>query len=282
METGVRRRSNAALSAGDDDEDVRDASDVRLAPFDVDDAKSAWVLCRFFFIWVVFGYVAVPVYALLVDVPVTDLPPKTQAACLFASEFGKLFAANAMLDAELGPTQTPRRRCFSSAGNVALPLATLINRYDVALGVACGSLASIAARAADLVVVSARQENVSSSAASSALDLFASLLGDPVALTVAAAASALVAPAAEELFFRGFLLPAVSRRVRNDLAAIAVVAAAFAAAHFQPSDFPALFVAGAGFGAASLGSRARGGLVAPFFAHATFNALVLAEVLWRR
>ena len=295
--TAVGRGSNAALSDGDDDadgdEDERGVADdcVRLAPFDVDAATSAWVLCRFGFIWVAFGYVPVPAYALLVETPVMDLPPKTQAACLLAAETGKLFALNAMLDAELGPTQTPRRRCFRSFAKNEnerfLPFATLFNRHDVALGVACGALASVAARAADLVFASAPPDpNVSSSvsaeSASSALDLFASIRGDPVALAAGATAAALFAPAAEELFFRGFLLPAVSRRARNDVVAVAVVAAAFAAAHFSVSDFPALFVAGAGFGSASLGSRARGGLVAPFLAHATFNALVLAEVLWRR
>ena len=294
--TRVERGSNAALSVGGDDEkdesedeneESRDAA-ARLTPFDVDDATSAWVLCRFAFIWVVFGYVAVPAYALLVETPVMDLSPKTQAAALLASEAGKLVATNAMLDAELGPTRTPRRRCFGKD----VPFAALWNTHDVALGVACGALASVAARAADGItdgIISAGDETVAA-ASSSALDLFASIRGDGyVALVAAAAASALVAPAAEELFFRGFLLPAVRERflrkngrgndLGNDLAAVAVVAATFAAAHFSPSDFPALFVAGAVFGAASLGSRTRGGLVAPFLAHAIFNALVLAEYL---
>ena len=77
--TRVERGSNAALSVGGDDEkdheseESRDAA--RLAPFVVDDATSAWVLCRFAFIWVVFGYVAVPAYALLVETPVMDLSP---------------------------------------------------------------------------------------------------------------------------------------------------------------------------------------------------------------
>ena len=257
-----------------------------MAPFEIDDATSAWVLCRFAFIWVVFGYVAVPAYALLVETSVMDLTPKTQAAALLASEAGKLVATNAMLDAELGPTRTPRRRCFRSAENHPVPFAALWNTHDVALGVACGALASVAARAADGItatVSSLGDESVA--AASSALDLYASIRGDAFALVAAAAASALVAPAAEELFFRGFLLPTVCESARRngrgknlgEGTAVAVVAATFAAAHFSPSDFPALFVAGAVFGAASLGSRTRGGLVAPFLAHATFNALVLAE-----
>lgn len=286
--TRVERGSNAALSVGGDDEkdesedeneESRDAARLST-PFDVDDATSAWVLCRFAFIWVVFGYVAVPAYALLVETSVMDLTPKTQAAALLASEAGKLVATNAMLDAELGPTRTPRRRCFRSADS-----RNLWNTHDVALGVACGALASVAARAADGITrVSGLGDETVAAASSSALDLFASIRGDAFALVAAAAASALVAPAAEELFFRGFLLPAVRERFRkngrgNDLAAVAVVAATFAAAHFSPSDFPALFVAGAVFGAASLGSRTRGGLVAPFLAHAIFNALVLAEYL---
>ena len=285
--TRVERGSNAALSVGGDDEKDFENEEsrgdaARLAPktFDVDDATSAWVLCRFAFIWVVFGYVAVPAYALLVETPVMDLSPKTQAAALLASEAGKLVATNAMLDAELGPTRTPRRRCFRSADS-----RNLWNTHDVALGVACGALASVAARAADGIThVEGLGDETVAAASSSALDLFASIRGDAFALVAAAAASALVAPAAEELFFRGFLLPAVCERFRkngrgNDLAAVAVVAATFAAAHFSPSDFPALFVAGAVFGAASLGSRTRGGLVAPFLAHAIFNALVLAEYL---
>jgi len=292
--TRVERGSNAALSVGGDDEkdesedeneESRDDA-ARSASFDVDDATSAWVLCRFAFIWVVFGYVAVPAYALLVETSVMDLSPKTQAAALLASEAGKLVATNAMLDAELGPTRTPRRRCFGKD----VPFAALWNTHDVALGVACGALASVAARAADGITdVSGLGDETVAAASSSALDLFASIRGDAFALVAAAAASALVAPAAEELFFRGFLLPAVRERflrkngrgndLGNDLAAVAVVAATFAAAHFSPSDFPALFVAGAVFGAASLGSRTRGGLVAPFLAHAIFNALVLAEYL---
>ena len=294
--TRVERGSNAALSVGGDDEkdheneESRDAA--RLAPFVVDDATSAWVLCRFAFIWVVFGYVAVPAYALLVETPVMDLSPKTQAAALLASEAGKLVATNAMLDAELGPARTPRRRCFRSAENVPVPFAALWNTHDVALGVACGALASVAARAADGIThgISAGDETVAA-ASSSALDLFLSIRGDPFALVAAATASALVAPAAEELFFRGFLLPTVCESARRngrgknlgknlgEGTAVAVVAATFAAAHFSPSDFPALFVAGAVFGVASLGSRTRGGLVAPFLAHAIFNALVLAEYL---
>ena len=283
-----------------DDDDDDDDDDVRgTARFDVDDATSAWVLCRFFFIWVVFGYVAVPAYALLVDVPVPDLPPKTQAACLLFSEIGKLVAANAMMDAELGPKQTPRRRCF--AGGSADEKKKLLDKRNVTLGLKCGALASVAARGADFIFGSGGEKNdvffvellnasgdetvasSVSSAASSALDLFGSLRFDPAALAAAAVASTLVAPVTEELFFRGFLLPAIEKRApfANGAFANGVTALTFAALHFSPKDFPALFVAGAVFGAASLAARnAQNGLVAPIIAHATFNASVLAEYLW--
>jgi hypothetical protein len=312
--TTVKRGRSNALSDGDDemsvfgkrddDDDDDDDDDVRgTARFDVDDATSAWVLCRFFFIWVVFGYVAVPAYALLVDVPVPDLPPKTQAACLLFSEIGKFIAANAMMDAELGPKQTPRRRCFAGGSTLAFPSQTkkLLDKRNVTLGLKCGALASVAARGADFIFSSVDKKNdvffvellnasgdetvasSVSSAASSALDLFGSLRFDPAALAAALVASTLVAPVTEELFFRGFLLPAIEKRApfANGAFANGVTALTFAAVHFSPKDFPALFVAGAVFGAAQIAARnARNGLVAPIIAHATFNASVLAEYLW--
>ena len=311
--TTVARGQSNALSDGDDemsvfgkrdDDDDDDDDAVRgTARFDVDDATSAWVLCRFFFIWVVFGYVAVPAYALLVDVPVPDLPPKTQAACLLFSEIGKLVAANAMMDAELGPKQTPRRRCFAggSADEKKTQTKRLLDKRNVTLGLKCGALASVAARGADFIfglggekndvffvelLNASGDETVASSvssAASSALDLFGSLRFDPAALAAAAVASTLVAPVTEELFFRGFLLPAIEKRApfANGAFANGVTALTFAALHFSPKDFPALFVAGAVFGAAQIAARnAQNGLVAPIIAHATFNASVLAEYLW--
>ena len=312
LEAGTRvgnGGSNAAASVDGDDENhhrqIAQSRDARLAPFEIDDATSAWVLCRFAFIWVVFGYVAVPAYALLVDVPVPDLPPKTQAACLLFSEIGKLVAANAMMDAELGPRQTPRRRCFAGGSTLAFPSQTkkLLDKRNVTLGLKCGALASVAARGADFIFGSVDKKNDAdvffvellnasgdetvassvSSAASSALDLFGSLRFDPAALAAALVASTLVAPVTEELFFRGFLLPAIEKRApfANGAFANGVTAVVFAAVHFSPKDFPALFVAGAVFGAASLAARnAQNGLVAPIIAHATFNASVLAEYLW--
>jgi hypothetical protein len=214
-----------------------------------------------------------------------------------------------MMDAELGPSQTPRRRCFAggSADEKKTPslfpsqTKKLLDKRNVTLGLKCGALASVAARGADFIFSSVDKKNdvffvellnasgdetvasSVSSAASSALDLFGSLRFDPAALAAALVASTLVAPVTEELFFRGFLLPAIEKRApfANGAFANGVTALTFAAVHFSPKDFPALFVAGAVFGAAQIAARnARNGLVAPIIAHATFNASVLADYLW--
>ena len=167
-----------------------------------------------------------------------------------------------MMDAELGPSQTPRRRCFAggSADENKTQTKRLLDKQNVTLGLKCGALASVAARGADFIFNSGGEdngvffvellnasgdENVASSvssAASSALDLFGSLRFDPAALAAAAVASTLVAPVTEELFFRGFLLPAIEKRApfANGAFANGVTALTFAALHFSPKDFPCL------------------------------------------
>ena len=130
------RFERGALSVDGDDEkdhDDEQSRDARLAPFDVDDATSAWVLCRFAFIWVVFGYVAVPAYALLVDTPVMDLPPARKPRRCWPrrreARRDKRYAGR-----RTRADGTPRRRCFRSAENVPVPFAALWNTHDVALG----------------------------------------------------------------------------------------------------------------------------------------------------
>ena len=111
----------------------------------------------------------------------------------------------------------------------------------------------------------------------------------------------MLAPATEELFFRGFVLPACDRVVGNVAVSIAATAGLFAAVHFAPRDAASLFAAGCAFGAAAVdwdssskvmnASDASGasatmgftaaGLAVPTAAHATFNAGVLLEALLR-
>ena len=111
----------------------------------------------------------------------------------------------------------------------------------------------------------------------------------------------MLAPATEELFFRGFVLPACDRVVGNVAVSIAATAGLFAAVHFSPRDAASLFAAGCAFGAAAVdwdsstkkmnASDASGanatmgfmaaGLAVPTAAHATFNAGVLLEAVLR-
>ena len=84
----------------------------------------------------------------------------------------------------------------------------------------------------------------------------------------------LLAPVVEEFVFRGVLLEAFSRHIRP-LAANALQALLFAAAHMSLTQLPLLFIVG--FSAGVLARRS-GGLAAPMAMHAVFN-LVLAIYL---
>ena len=68
----------------------------------------------------------------------------------------------------------------------------------------------------------------------------------------------------------------IGSRGVNAALAVTLVAALFAVMHFNPSETPALFVAGCAFGAAAAGGG-RGALAAATTAHAVYNAGVLAE-----
>jgi hypothetical protein len=87
-------------------------------------------------------------------------------------------------------------------------------------------------------------------------------------------ASCVVAPALEELFFRGFLCEDIRRRTSNAALAIGVSSAIFALAHFSLPDVPSLFACGVVF---ALASQSRGGVRSAFVAHALFNSSVLIE-----
>ena len=86
------------------------------------------------------------------------------------------------------------------------------------------------------------------------------------------------APVVEELFFRGFLQPALAKRVGH-VAAIAITAVVFGAAHFEALQFPALAAFGAVLGALAW----RTGRLGPgIFAHMAFNALTLVQLAMRQ
>ena len=286
-ETRVERGSNAALSVDGMTRKTATMSGARrrALAFDVDDATSAWVLCRFAFIS---GRVRVrrgsrvrAARGHARDGPPSENArprrcwPRRRESSSRQAPAGRRTRADA----------TPRRRCFRSAENVPVPFAALWNTHDVALGRGVRARWPPSPRAprAESRGLSAGDETA---AASRRRRYTAALRVDSRRRHRARRRRHRVrarrARGAEELFFRGFLAARLfAKRARergnekkgNEPAAVAVARATFAAAHFSPSDFPALFVAGAVFGAASLGSRTRG-LIAPFLAHATFNALV--------
>jgi hypothetical protein len=99
--------------------------------------------------------------------------------------------------------------------------------------------------------------------------------------SVAALAVAVVvlAPAFEELLFRGFLLPGLARSPLGGAGAVTVSAASWAAIHLQYDrfDLAAIFALGLVFGEAR---RRTGSTVLVFGLHAAVNLAAMAEALW--
>jgi hypothetical protein len=108
---------------------------------------------------------------------------------------------------------------------------------------------------------------------------------DPTLAPVLALSAVLVAPAAEELLFRGLLYQGLLGRVGHWPAA-AISSAAWAAVHLQRGDAWASVVVGAGILPLGLYLcwvlRRRGTLLAPVVAHAVFNALGVVGLLMTR
>ena len=86
----------------------------------------------------------------------------------------------------------------------------------------------------------------------------------------------LLTPALEEAFFRGYLLPTLTRWVPLP-AAVAASSLAFAAAHFASAPVTAQAVAGGLVFSTAL-VAARGNLAAPLLAHVAYNAVEVARV----
>ena len=85
----------------------------------------------------------------------------------------------------------------------------------------------------------------------------------------------IAAPIVEEIFFRGLLLRSLQRRMHTKWAIVAS-SALFAAAHFEPLQFPALFVFG--LVAATLATRT-GRLGPGMWAHFAFNLVAVVSLL---
>ena len=87
---------------------------------------------------------------------------------------------------------------------------------------------------------------------------------------------AVLAPIAEEIFFRGLVLRSLERRLGTSWAIVGS-AALFGAAHLEPLQFPALFV----FGLVAAVLATRTGRLGPgIWAHTAFNALAVASLVF--
>jgi membrane protease YdiL (CAAX protease family) len=93
-------------------------------------------------------------------------------------------------------------------------------------------------------------------------------------LALAAIVAVVVAPISEELFFRGFLQPALGRWTGRRMA-IVLGAAFFAAAHMDLYTMPALLVLGIALGYVYDRTRS---LAAPVALHMAFNGITLLSV----
>ena len=271
--------------------------------FDLDPALAAWITARFLFIWISLGYLPVPILAMLEGVDdAAALRTSHLALALVASECGKLGGTTTMLNAELGASVDARNLADPRHGWTRYFLDEKVQwasvAEDVKRGVAFGLVASIAARLVDATV---NGGDAADGPAGGALALLAYGQTDGhagLATVALITSSCVLAPATEELFFRGFVLPACDRVVGNVAVSIALTAGLFAAVHFAPRDAASLFAAGCAFGAAAVdwdasskkmnasGASATmgftaAGLAVPTAAHVTFNAGVLLEALLR-
>ena len=209
---------------------------------------------KFAYAWAAFGYV-VPSAALAAMVDADDLGASL-AVVQLSCESAKAAATVRVLD------------------EIDRGVGSLSSSDDdgfVARGAAFGGVAVVLARAVDgLVSTTSTVDAVAAADAPTSLIAHAG----PFAASCAVVASCVVAPALEELFFRGFLCEDIRRRTSNGALAIGVSSAIFALAHFSLPDVPSLFACGVVF---ALASQSRGGVRSAFVAHALFNSSVLIE-----
>ncbi len=99
--------------------------------------------------------------------------------------------------------------------------------------------------------------------------------GDPVALGIFFVTAAIAAPVFEEILFRGFLLPSLTRYLPV-WGAIALSAVIFAAAHLSFSEILPLTVLGVVLGFVYVRSR---NLLAPMLVHSLWNSATMVGLL---
>lgn len=217
-----------------------------------------------------------------------SLPPLAQARCGLVSDAAMLAATAALV--AYGATQV---RTVSGGGGgegegggggggLRAGLAALGVRYALTpaalgagLATAAAGLAGNAALAAALRAPAANTADVAALAAAAG---GAAPGGGAAALALLAAGAVLLGPLHEELFFRGFLQPALGAAGAAPAAAVAATAAAFALGHASPGDAPQLLSLGLALGALRASRIGRDNLAAPTLAHAAYNAAIFAAL----
>lgn len=91
------------------------------------------------------------------------------------------------------------------------------------------------------------------------------------------AASVLIAPATEEMLYRGFLIKAFQLNQINMSLSIALSALIFSIGHLQLGAIPQLFVVGTILGSSAV--QCRGNIAASFIAHAIYNGTLLISFM---
>ncbi|HKX16418.1 MAG TPA: CPBP family intramembrane glutamic endopeptidase [bacterium] len=170
-----------------------------------------------------------------------------------------------------------------------LPLAQLGLRFDrtprrIVEGLVGGAAAIAASGAAQLVTVAlltavlrhapAAPSSGPSGCGRSIYDLLPHLRGNIAGLALAAAVVGIVAPAGEEILFRGLALGALRQRFTRHIA-VGISALVFAAAHLQPAQVLALAALGWVLGYLY---DTTGSLVPGMIAHSLHNMVMLVVV----
>jgi hypothetical protein len=148
-----------------------------------------------------------------------------------------------------------------------------IRKDDIGLGV-MAAIIGMAAVALVSQVVSQVLETILDRSIKGPEQLPAGLSGG-LEVALAVVAVALVAPVAEEMFFRGFLYQAL-RKWKGPSKGAAISAFFFALAHFSPIILPGLFALGFVF--AHVFER-QDSLGASMIAHATYNGVIVTLLL---
>lgn len=163
----------------------------------------------------------------------------------------------------LGPVLVVRRKGVSLPSDLGARLA----RFDVPAGLAAGVVAQAALMPALYWPIGRLTDG---DPGASARELVDSARG-PFQVLVLVAATAVLAPLTEELFYRGLFLRGLQRRF-GPLAAAVVTSAVFAAVHLDALAAPGLFVFGLLSAALSLAT----GRLGPSWAfHVGFNLTTL-------